>query len=79
MSVLHPALQGKSSGPVLLAVCRNELSLSANISKIAWKYGDSGVAGTVSDRQRKDLRPFHFDPAAMSDFEMANKLWEVIA
>lgn len=59
--------------------CRNELSLFANISRIAWKYGDSQVAGTVSDRQRSDLRPFSFDAAAMSDFDVANRLWEVVA
>jgi hypothetical protein len=59
--------------------CRNELSLYANITRIAWKYGDNSVVGTVSDRQQKDLRPFSFDPTATSDFDMANRLWEVIA
>ena len=62
--------------------CRNELSLFAHISKINWQPGGAGsscVAGTVSDRQRKDLRPFNFDASALSDFEVANKLWEVIA
>lgn len=64
---------------MLCVACRNELSLFANISRIAWRYGDSSVAGTVSDRQRSDLRPFSFDPVAMSDFEVANRLWEVVA
>ncbi len=37
------------------------------------------MAGTVSDRERADLRPFDFDPAALSDVQLTNKLWEVIA
>jgi hypothetical protein len=64
---------------ICLVLCRNELSLYANITRIAWKYGDAQVVGTVSDRQQKDLRPFSFDPAATSSFEIANRLWEVIA
>lgn len=59
--------------------CRNELSLYANITRIAWNYGDTHVVGTVSDRQQKDLRPFSFDPAALSEFEVASRLWEVVA
>ncbi len=55
------------------------MSLYANITRIAWKYGDNSVVGTVSDRQQKDLRPFSFDPIATSEFDMANRLWEVIA
>ncbi len=58
---------------------RNDLSLFVNISRITWKAGSGRVAGTVSDRERADLRPFDFDPAALSDVQLTNKLWEVIA
>ena len=76
----HVALCSCTTGSMMCMVpCRNELSLYANITRIAWKYGDGDVAGTVSDRQQKDLRPFSFDPAATFEFDMANRLWEVVA
>ncbi|KAL4857281.1 hypothetical protein ACK3TF_002572 [Chlorella vulgaris] len=54
---------------------RHQLSLYAHVSKITWLFEQrSRVAGTVSN----PLRTFDFDPAANSDFEVTNALWELM-
>jgi kinetochore protein Spc24 len=49
--------------------------LYAHVSKITWQFEKRNrVAGTVSN----PLRVFDFDPAAMSDFDITNALWDLM-
>ena len=58
------------------------MSLFANISKIKWDfaaYGDGGrVKGSLSVPGADDVRAFDLDPRALSDFDIANRLWDML-
>jgi len=61
-------------------LCRRALSLYTHISNIAWKYDNPGrSAGTVSDRNEHDIRPFDVDAAEATTFAGVNRLWEIIS
>jgi hypothetical protein len=77
---LHPANPLSSvCPPPKKNCCRHELSLYAHISKVTWQFDrEDEVIGTVSDPASGDIRRFDLDPKTMSDFEVVNKLWEVI-
>lgn len=58
---------------------RHQLSLYAHITKVSWHFEKAQlVSGTVSDPGTGDIRPFEFDPAAMTQFEVVNKLWDLL-
>ncbi len=58
------------------------MSLFANISKIKWDfaaYGDGGrVKGSLSVPGADDVRAFDLDPRALSDFDIASRLWDML-
>ena len=58
------------------------MSLFANISKIKWDfaaYDDGGrVKGSLSVPGSEEVRAFDLDPRVTSDFDIANKLWDML-
>lgn len=58
---------------------RHQLSLYAHISSITWQFdNEDRVEGAVSDPVSGDIRHFDLDPKAMTQFEIANHLWELM-
>ena len=73
------------SHPTVRAYCahhrRYELSLYAHISNVTWQLerGTQCVRGTVSDLVSKDIKSIDLDPAAMSEFELVNAVWDALS
>ena len=58
---------------------RHQLSLYAHISKISWQFDRTDrVLGAVSDPVSNDIRKFEFDRDQTDDFQMVNRLWELV-
>ena len=77
--VIH-RLDRRPSIRLPLFLPRHQLSLYAHVSKISWEFGAGGrVAGTVSDPVSTDLRHFDLPEGSLSQFEMTNALWDLVA
>lgn len=60
-------------------VCRHQIALFANITRITWRLDrPDKVMGTVSDLKSGDIRFIDLDPGQASDFELVNRVWEVL-
>ncbi|KAL0026449.1 hypothetical protein WJX79_010757 [Trebouxia sp. C0005] len=58
---------------------RHELALYAHISKLSWQgKGPQKWSGTVSDSAAGDIRIVDLDSQQLSNFEMINKVWDII-
>jgi hypothetical protein len=63
-----------------LAVCRNRITLYANITGLSFEYSSLGqrlLEATVSDFAKGEVRPVSID-RSQPTFELVNKLWEEI-
>ena len=59
--------------------CRHELALYAHISKLSWQGKDPQKwSGTVSDSAAGDIRTVDLDCQQLSNFDMINKVWDII-
>jgi len=59
--------------------CRHELALYAHISKLSWQGKDPQKwSGTVSDSAAGDIRTVDLDSQQLSNFDMINKVWDII-
>ena len=59
--------------------CRHELALYAHISKLSWQGKDlQKWSGTVSDSAAGDIRTVDLDGQQLSNFDMINKVWDII-
>lgn len=58
---------------------RHELSLYAHISKLTWQGRSSQHwLGAVSDSAAGDIRTIDLDSQQLSEFEMVNRVWDII-
>ncbi len=58
---------------------RYQISLFAHISNISWSLDrEDRVAGTVSNAQSGDLRPFDLAASTMDEHTLVNELWKLI-
>jgi hypothetical protein len=59
---------------------RQQLGLYAHISKLSWRTGEVErvVAGTISDPATAAIKPFTLDLDSMSQYELVNKLWQLV-
>jgi kinetochore protein Spc24, animal type len=56
---------------------KHELSLYAHISKISWAYDrPDRIKGRVNGAG--EVKPFDFAPDEMTEFELVNKMWDLI-
>lgn len=56
------------------------LSLYTKVSNITWNYSVPAgkLAGSIGMENTKEVRPFCIDTRAMTSYEVANKLWDMI-
>ena len=57
---------------------RHIFLLYFNFTNIKWDYTKSTIAGVLSRPQFQDVIDFDFDPEGKTDFEIANKLWNLM-
>lgn len=59
-------------------VSRHSISLYCNISHIRWDTESRNVAGCVMPPDGGVMKPFDIDATKVSEFYVANKLWDLI-
>ncbi len=58
---------------------RYEITLYAHISSVMWDYEEKAhVKGNITKPKEGDIQHFDFDPKKTSQFNITNKLWELI-
>jgi hypothetical protein len=68
-------LELKQSRLVEIPIIKHALGLYANITALRWDYASDNIKGHVT--RVDDVQQFEL-PATMSDYEVANKLWEMM-
>ncbi len=58
-----------------IPIIKHALGLYANITALRWDYESDNIKGHVTHVD--DVQQFDF-PATMSNFEAANRLWEMM-
>jgi hypothetical protein len=66
----------KQSKLVEIPLIKHALGLYANITSLRWDYSVDTVKGNIT--KSDDVIAFDF-PATASSFEVANKLWDMMA
>lgn len=58
---------------------KKKMALYANVTGIKWKYNNENMReGEIAISSKGEVRRFSFDPLEHTDYEMANKLWDMM-